>query len=100
MVRRTAKDSLRDAACWSCDVMKGGGGFLRLSVVSTRETLQTAPVTFSRTRSAASASGSRGSVPSNLSLCPSKEKRRAVNGGGAAAASCASTVQYSTGLNA
>ena len=80
--------------------MKGGGGFLRRSDVSTRTTFQAAPATSLRTRSAASPLARRGSVPSNFSFCPSNAKSRAAKGGGAEAWSCASIVQYSTGRKA
>ena len=80
--------------------MKGGGGFFRRSEVSTLPTLHVAFAASSRTRSAAASDSSRGSVPSNLSFCPSNETSFAVKGGGAVAWRVASTVQYSTGRNA
>ena len=78
--------------------MKGGGGFLRLSELSTRTTFHGADSTAFRTRSAASPEARRGSEPSNLSFSPSKETSRAVKGGGASPSSEASSVQYSIGL--
>ena len=80
--------------------MKGGGGFLRRSEVSTFATRQTARSASSRTRAAEASDSRRGSVPSNLSFCPSNETSFAGNGGGAPASRLASTVQYSTGTNA
>ena len=63
--------------------MKGGGGFLRRSDVSTEvDRPRRAFATSSRTRCADASSGRRGSVPSNLSFSPSNEESRAEKGGG------------------
>ena len=43
IVREGWKPSLRDASCWSLEVMKGGVGWRRRSFFSTLVTVQVAP---------------------------------------------------------